>query len=118
MSQWENRSATSPSLAASMTFNEYVSNQDPALKIALQFNDPDFIPNPMNHIKQLFIEGKIGEMQSQIPGIVSNPAYRFYDFEQEFLAAIDQLTSIGQYQGAHFLLGQIVQMFPNSSEAM
>ncbi len=118
MSQWENRDATSPSLAASMTYNEYINNEDPVLKTALNFDDPDFIANPMNHIKQLFMEGRIEEMQVQIPEIVSNPAYRFYNFEDEFLAAIEQLTSIGQYQGAHFLLGQIVQMFPNSSEAM
>ena len=55
--QWENQYATLPHVAVDMSFEQYVSNQDPVLEAALNYKDDGFILNPMQHLTELFIAG-------------------------------------------------------------
>ncbi|MGB5648090.1 MAG: hypothetical protein WBM55_13295, partial [Muriicola sp.] len=56
--QWENRPALDPQIATGMTFEQYRTNQDPALEAAMASMGSDFITNPMNYFTQLFTSGK------------------------------------------------------------
>ncbi len=55
--QWENRPALDPQIATGLTFEQYRTNQDPALEVALAFDNSNFIADPMNYFTTLFTSG-------------------------------------------------------------
>lgn len=116
--QWENKDWTIPHLAVTMNFNEYVTNQDPVLQVALDYTETGFILNPMEHLTQLFMEGKYGEIKRDAAKIAKDPAYKYYDFEAEFGAAGYRLFSNGNTEGGLFILELITEVFPKSTSAL
>jgi hypothetical protein len=82
--QWENGPWLAPHLATGMTFEQYRTNQDPALEAALAFSDSTFILNPMDHLTELFTSGKVDQVKPAAARMISDPNYAFYNFEQAF----------------------------------
>ncbi len=115
--QWENGPWTPPHLAVEMSFEEYKNNRDPVLEAALEFNDSDFIINPMAHLTQLFTEGKIEALQSEAVRLVKDPRYRFFPFESQFNQAGYNLLGNGQIQPATFVFQLNTKLFPESANA-
>ncbi len=113
--QWENRPWLAPQIATGMTFEQYRSNQDPALEAALAFDNPDFITDPMAHLTRLYTAGKFEEVQSEALRMVKDPAYKFYDFEDEFNRAGYQLLEIDDLEGAIGVFGMNAEFFPDSA---
>ncbi len=115
--QWENKDATIPNLAVSMTSEEYRTNQDPVLQAALGYKDDGFILNPLEYLRQLFIEGKYTELRTASKEIAQNPAYKYYDFESEFSEAGYRLYQIGNTEGGLYILELVADVFPTSTTA-
>ncbi|MGI9547183.1 MAG: tetratricopeptide repeat protein [Flavobacteriaceae bacterium] len=113
--QWENKDWLAPHIATGMTFEQYRSNQDPALEAALAFGDSDFITDPMGHLTALYTAEKYEEVESEAARMVKDPAYKFFDFETEFNQAGYQLMESGQLDGAIGVLEMNAKFFPDSA---
>lgn len=116
--QWENKDWTIPHLAAAMTFDQYVNNEDPVLQVAYNYTETNFILDPLEHLKQLFIAGKYAEVKSEAFKIAHDPAYKYYNFEEDFGTAGYRLLSIGQTEGGLFIIQLITEVFPESTSAL
>ena len=110
--QWENGPWLAPHLATGMTFEQYRSNQDPALEAALQFSDTTFIMNPMNHLTQLFTTGRVAEVKSEAARMIGDPNYAFFDFKAAFDTVGGNLLKSNRLEEALFVLGMSSEFFP------
>lgn len=117
-SPWEGKDWTLPHIAKAMTFNEYVTNQDGVLDVVLNYTETGFIMDPMEHLTQLFIAGKYGEVKKTGFEIASNPAYKYYDFKEEFAAAGYRLLQDGNPEGGIFILELVAEFYPESAGAL
>jgi hypothetical protein len=113
--QWQNADWTVPQLAVDLSFAQYQKNEDPILKTALDFKGEGFILDPMEHLSNLFMAQKMGELQSEAKRIVSDPAYRFFDFEGEFTRVGNMLLKSNQLPGAQFVFKMLTDFFPESA---
>ena len=116
--QWENRDATLPNIAVDMSFNQYRTNQDPALEAALNYTEDGFILDPMQHLTELFIAGNYAQLKTDASVINKNPAYKYYEFEKEFTNAAYRLIGGGNKQAGLFILDLIVSLNPTSANAL
>ena len=115
--QWENGPWTAPHIAVDMSFADYKSNRDPVLTTALTFSDPDFITDPMQHLTDLFMAGKMEQVMVVAKAMVSNPRYQFFDFEGQLNRAGYKVMGDGQMEPAVFLFKMVTELFPNSANA-
>ena len=113
--QWENKDWLAPQLATGLTFEQYRTNQDPALEAALAFNDTEFIADPMGHLTMLYTTGRYDEVQSEAARMVKDPNYKFFDFEGELNKAGYQLLDGNDLEGAIGVFGMNAQFFPDSA---
>jgi len=113
--QWKNAKWTTPHLAVDMSFDEYRTNQDPVLMGALGFNTKEFILDPMDHLTELFMAGKMKELQSEAVRMVADPLYRFYDFEGRMNGSGQLLLGQNQLQPAIAIFQFCTQLFPESA---
>lgn len=113
--QWENGPYTSPHLAAEANFDDYKSNRDPVLEAALNFSDDNFIIDPMGYLTGLFMENKFEELEAETLRMVNDPAYRFFQFEQEFNKAGYNLLGAGQLEGALYVFQINTKLYPESA---
>ncbi len=113
--QWENASWKAPHLSTGMTFEQYRTNQDPALEAALAFNDTTFISDPMGHLTGLFTSGEAEAVPAEAARMISDPNYRFFDFEVEFDKAADNLLNSKQLDEALFVAEMNAGFFPESA---
>jgi len=81
----QNAESTTPHVLVGMNFEEYINNADPVLDAALSFSGENFVTNPMDHIANLFFEGKMDQLRTDVISMVQDPRYSFFDFESEFL---------------------------------
>lgn len=120
--QWENRDWTIPHIAVDMSFEDYRTNQDPVLEAALNFRSDDtFILDPMKHITQLFLAGKLDDVKRDAAKIARDPQYRYYDFEGEFSKAGTRLLGSGDptaKQSGLFILEMVTELYPKSINAL
>lgn len=112
---WENAEWTTPHLAVDMSFKEYVNNQDPVLETALSYSGDDFILDPMDHLQNLFMQGKMDQVQVDAANMVKDQRYRFFDFEKSFNQAAENMMGSPQHQGAVFVMQMTIQLFPESA---
>jgi len=96
--QWEGKDWTAPHIARELTFNEYMTNQDGVLAAALNYTETGFILNPMEYLTQLFIAGELDLLKTEGAKIAQNPAYKYYDFQEEFGRAGYRLFPTGRYR--------------------
>jgi len=115
--QWENAPFTVPQLAVEMSFDDYKSNRDPVLDTALNFNDNNFIADPMGHLTELFMAEKFEELESEAVRMIKDPAYKFFKFEQEFNKAGYNMLGSGQTEGAIYVFQMNSKLFPESANA-
>ena len=115
--QWENRPALDPQIATGLTFEQYRTNQDPALEAALASMDTDFIADPMYYFTVLFTSGKADQIQPEAKRMLADPSYKFFDFEGEFNKAGYGMLSEEQYEEALFIFKINTELFPESANA-
>ena len=115
--QWENADWMAPHLAIDMSFEQYRTNQDPVLDAALGFDGKDFILDPMEYMTNLFLAGEIEKLQTEVPKMVRDSKYRFFDFESNLNKAGYQLLDGGQNKNAIFVFQFITNLFPDSANA-
>lgn len=113
--QWENGPWLAPHLATGMTFKQYQSNADPALKAALSFSDSTFILNPMNHLTELFTSGRIDKVKPAAAKMISDPHYAFYNFKQAFDKTGSNLLKGNQLEEALFVFSMNAEFFPEDA---
>ncbi len=110
--QWENGPWLAPHLAAGMTFEQYRTNQDPALEAALAFSDSTFILNPMDHLTELFTSGKVDQVKPTAARMISDPNYAFYDFQQAFDKTAYNLLKGSRLDESYFVFSMNAEFFP------
>ncbi|WP_297764909.1 tetratricopeptide repeat protein [uncultured Muriicola sp.] len=115
--QWENRPALYPHIATGLTFEQYRTNQDPALEAALAYSDTNFIVDPMNYFTTLFTNGKYDQIQPEAARMLKDPSYKFFDFEGEFNKAGYAMMSSKQFEEALFIFKLNTELFPKSANA-
>jgi len=113
--QWENAPYTSPHLAVEASFDDYKANRDPVLEAALTFSENNFITDPMGYLTTLFMENKLEELEAETLRMVNDPAYRFFQFEQEFNKAGYNLMNAAQLDGALYVFQMNTNLFPESA---
>lgn len=117
---WENADWLAPSVPVEMTFAQYRTNQDPVLKAALTFDAENFHPDPMQYITDLYSSGQMMTLVTELPQMVADPRYAFFDFEQELSQQGLRLLDSGrgeQVQAAVQVFSMIAQLFPDSPKA-
>lgn len=83
----------------------------------LNFKGENFIRNPMAHLQNLFMAGKLDEVKTEALRMVNNPLYRFFQFEEEFNRAGYDLLSRNQTKPALFVFQLTTDLFPKSANA-
>lgn len=79
--QWENDDWLAPQLVVEMSFDDYRINRDPVLDACLQFSDKDVVLNPMRYLRELFVDGKLDQVETEAMKMVTDPRYRYIKFE-------------------------------------
>jgi len=115
--QWENRPALYPHIETGQTFEQYRTNQDPALEVALAHSYTNFIADPMTYFTELFTSGKADQIQPEAERMLKDPSYEFFDFEVEFNKAGYSLLSSKQFDEALFVFKLNTDLFPDSANA-
>lgn len=115
--QWENDDWLAPHAAVDMSFDDYKSNRDPVLDMALNFKGEEFVSNPMLYFTDLFTQGKIEQLKTDAARMVKDPMYKFFDFEGQFNNAGYRLLGGNQVQEAIFVFQLIAQLYPDSANA-
>lgn len=115
--QWENGPWMAPHIALEMTSQDYKSNHDPILDVALNFEDKDFIRQPLRYFEMLFSTGQMEKLQSESVRLVNDPRYKFFDFEGQFDRAGRDIMGRGAYDMAIMILQFNINLFPKSANA-
>ncbi|MCX2719639.1 hypothetical protein [Lentiprolixibacter aurantiacus] len=115
--QWENADWTTPHIAVDMSFEQYRNNEDPVLQAALDFSDDNFVLDPMNYFRNLFVSGEVEKLQSEVVRMMQDPTYRFFDFEGEFDSAGYDLLKGNRIEEAIYVFSMNTQLFPESANA-
>jgi len=113
--QWEGAEWTAPHLAVDLSFEDYMLNRDPVLEAALNFSDDGFIMNPMAHLTNLFMTGKMDQIKTDAKRMAEDPKYRFFDFEGELNKAGYRVLGNGQMEPAVFIFQLNTELFPTSA---
>ncbi|MGB5378628.1 tetratricopeptide repeat protein [Muriicola sp.] len=115
--QWENRPALDPQIATGMTFEQYRTNQDPALEAALAYSNGNFIADPMGYFTNLYTSGKADQIVVEAKKMMADPAYKFFDFEAEFNKAGYNFLGDQSFEEAQFIFHMITELYPQSANA-
>jgi len=115
--QWENADWTEPHMAVDMSFEEYKTNQDPVLDTILDFDNTNFLLDPMGYLRDLFTKQEYALVKTEAKRLVNDPSYSFVDFESEFNNAGYRLMGQQEFQGAIFVLEMNTELFPKSANA-
>jgi tetratricopeptide (TPR) repeat protein len=115
--QWENADWLAPQLAVDMSFEEYKTNKDPVLDACLNFSDKDVVLDPVGRLKELFMAGKMDEVEKEATKMVADPKYRYYNFETKFNDAGYNMLNGNQTDAALFVFQLNTKLFPKSANA-
>jgi tetratricopeptide (TPR) repeat protein len=115
--QWENAPWLAPQLAIDMSFDEYKTNKDPALKACLEFSDKDVVLDPFNHLKELFIAGKMDEVETTAKKMVTDPKYRYMNFESQINKAGYDLLNEKDLKSAIYVFDLNTKLYPKSANS-
>lgn len=113
--QWENAPWLAPQLAVEMSFNEYKTNKDPVLEACLNFSDKDLVLDPMGHLKELFMAGKLDQVEAEAKRMATDPKYQYVNFEQKFNQAGYDLINSKQMESALFVFQLNTKLYPKSA---
>lgn len=115
--QWENDDWLAPHIAIDMSFEEYKTNKDPVLAAALNFDDSDFVLDPMQYMTDLYTSGQQEKLATEVPKMVNDPRYKFFNFEGELNTAGYNSMQRGDPQTAIAIFTFVTQLFPDSANA-
>ncbi len=115
--QWENADWLAPQLAVEMSFEDYRLNKDPVLEACLNFSEKDPVLDPMSRLRVLFVDGKLDEVEAEAKRFVSDPKYRFVNFEEKINSSGYELLGKKQTEGALFVFRLNTVLFPKSANA-
>lgn len=115
--QWENADWLAPQLAVEMSMEEYKTNKDPVLEACLNFNDKEVVLDPVARLRELFIAGKLDEVEKEAKKMVLDSKYRYYDFEKKFNDAGYNMLTGNQTDAALFVFQLNTNLFPKSANA-
>ena len=87
------------------------------LDAALNFSSDNFIQDPMAYLTELYMAGKMEQLQAEAERMVKDPAYRFFDFEKEFNDTGYRLMNRNQMEPALHVFQLNAQLFPESANA-
>ncbi|MEM6718896.1 MAG: tetratricopeptide repeat protein [Bacteroidota bacterium] len=115
----ENADWTAPSIPVTMSFEEYVNNNDTVLEAALTFNAEGFHPKPIEYITELYVTGQVQKMGAELYKMTKDPRYAFCDFDTELNKKGLLLLNTGQapqIQASIQVFSSILQFYPNSAQ--
>ncbi|HUR67262.1 MAG TPA: tetratricopeptide repeat protein [Chitinophagaceae bacterium] len=115
--QWENADWLAPHLAVEMSFEDYKTNKDPVLETCLNFNDKDYVLDPMTRLRDLFTAGKLDEVEAEAKRMVADPKYRYLNFESKINDAGYNMLNSKQTEAALMVFGLNTKLFPRSANA-
>lgn len=115
--QWENAPWLAPHVAVDMSFADYRSNKDPMLETCLTFSEKDVVIDPMGKLRDLFMAGKLDEVESIATAMVADPKYRYMNFEDRFNKAGYDMLNGKQTDGAVFVFKLNTKLYPQSANA-
>jgi tetratricopeptide (TPR) repeat protein len=113
--QWENGPWLAPHVAVDMSFDEYRSNKDPLLLACLDFSGKDLVLDPMGHLRELFVDGKMGELESSAKKMVADPRYRYVNFEDRINQSGYDLLNASRISDAVAVFQLNTKLFPKSA---
>lgn len=113
--QWENDDWLAPHLAIDMSFDEYRTNKDPMLDACLKFSDKDLILDPMRHLRELFVAGKMDQVESEAKKMATDPKYRYVNFEQKINQSGYDLLNSKQIEQAIYVFTLNTKLYPKSA---
>ncbi len=113
--QWENGPWLAPHVAADMSFDEYRSNKDPLLQACLDFSGKDLVLDPMGHLRELFVAGKLDEVETAAKKMVTDPRYRYVNFEQKLNQSGYDLLNASRITDALYVFRLNTTLFPKSA---
>ncbi len=115
--QWENHPWLAPKIAVDSSFDDYRSNRDPVLAAILDHSGEVLIHDPIEHLKQLFLAGKKGELETTAKSMIGDTRYQHVDFESEFNQAGYDLLRQDQSKQAIEVFTFNTRIFPESANA-
>jgi hypothetical protein len=118
MPEWQNAEWTEPHLPVTISSYDYQSNKDPILQRVLDFEQDDFILDPVNYLSELFISREIDLLASEARRLVADPDYAFVDFQEEFDKIGLMLLNSKQLDGAMFVFNMNTELFPDSTKSL
>ena len=113
--QWENAPWLAPQLAVEMSFDEYKTNKDPVLDACLNFSGKDLVLDPMGHLKELFMAGKLDQVEAEAKRMTADPMYQYVNFEQKFNQSGYDLMNSKQMESAIFVFQLNTKLYPKSA---
>ncbi|WP_378187858.1 tetratricopeptide repeat protein [Aquimarina sp. W85] len=114
----ENAKWTAPSIPVSISFEDYINNEDPVLEAALTFDASDFEPKPIAYITDLYVTGQTEKLAEELPKMVHDPRYAFCDFEAELNKKGNLLLQSGrvpELNASIQVFSMIIQLYPKSA---
>src|SRR5215204_2819640 len=115
--QWENGPWLAPQLAVEMSFDEYKTNKDPVLEACLKFSNNDLVLDPMGYLKELFMAGKLDQVEAEARKMATDPKYRYVKFEQKINQAGYDLLNSKQLDQALYVFDLNTKLYPKSANA-
>lgn len=115
--QWENNDWLAPQLAVDMSADDYKANKDPVLDACLSFSGNAVITDPVGYLRDLFMAGKMNELETEAKKITADPMYRYINFETQFNDAGYRLLGNNQVKEALYILGLVTRLYPQSANA-
>lgn len=113
--QWENGPWLAPQLAVDMSFEDYKSNGDPVLDACLNFSEKDAVIDPVGHLKELFMAGKLDQVEAEAKKMVADPKYKYVNFESKINQAGYDLMNAKRVEQALYVFGLNTKLYPNSA---
>jgi tetratricopeptide (TPR) repeat protein len=113
--QWENDDWLAPQYAVEMNYDDYRSNRDPVLDACLKISGKDVVLDPMNHLRKLFMDGKLDQVESEAKKMVTDPRYRYINFEKKINQGGYDLLNSKQIESAIFVFELNTKLYPKSA---
>ncbi len=115
--QWENADWLAPHLSTEMSFTDYKTNKDPVLETCLNFNDKDYVLDPMTRLREMFLAGKLDQVEAEAKKMVADPKYRYLNFETKINDAGYTMLNGKQTDAAILVFELNTKLFPGSANA-